>query len=186
MYPDFISHYYLPDRPPFLSLSDLRGGVDNKIFQDMLNRHKWDDKYNRRFGLNYLQKRVSVENRLRELFIGRGGKPKRQHPIYFVLGESKWFKYLNTEHRVIRIPISKLPDKSVSITFPDSYITMTNSGKPYYEKVYFISEIQKILSEYGIPKDELPETYENYWEGEFEKYYEVQVWDDKILSTYAP
>ena len=184
MYPDFISHYHLPDRPPFLSLSDLEGGIDDQIFQNMLNRHKWDENYNRRFGLDYLKTRVSVENKLRDLFIRRGGKPKRQYPIYFVLGESKWFQHLNTGHRVIQIPISELPNKSVSVTFPDSYITMTNSKKPYYEKVYFISEIQDFLSEYGIPKDEVPKTYEKYWEGDLEKYYEVQVWDDEILRPY--
>ena len=185
MYPDFISHYHLPDRPPFLSLSDLEGGIDNQIFQDMLNRHKWDETYNRRFGLNYLETRVSVENKLRDLFIRRGGKPKRRYPIYFVLGESKWFQHLNTEHKVIRIPISELSNKSVSVTFPDSYMAMTNSKMLYYEKVYFISEIQDFLSEYGLPKDEVPKTYENYWKGDFERYYEVQVWDSDLLKIYT-
>ena len=102
-----------------------------------------------------------------------GGNPKRQYPIYFVLGESKWFQYLNAEHRVIQTPISELPNQSVSVTFPDSYVAMTNSKKPYYEKVYFISEIQVFLSEYVMPKDEVPKTYERYWEGDFEKYYGV-------------
>lgn len=62
---------------------------------------------------------------------------------------------------------------------------MTNSKKPYYEKVYFISEIQDFLAEYGIPKDEVPKTYEQYWERDFEKYYEIQVWDNEVLKPYA-
>jgi len=184
VYPNFITHYYLSDRLPFLSLSDLEGDINNPVFQEMLNRHASDQSYNRRFGTNYLKTRISVENKLRDLFIQRGGRPKRQYPIYFVLGESKWFQHLNAKHKEIRIPISELPDESVSVTFSDSYITMTDNSKLYYEKVYFISEAKSFLSQYGVPKDKVPENYDRYWEGNFEKYYEVQVWDDEVLKPY--
>ena len=181
---DKITHYYLKDKKPFQTLSDLENNTSHTIFQDMLNRHKSDKNYNRRFGINHLDTRKSVENKLRELFIKRGGKPTRQYPIYFVLGESKWFQHLNTDHQYIQIPISELPKDKVSITFPDSYLTMSAKEKPYFEKIYFLDEIDEMTTRHGLPKDHIPKSYEKYWEGDFEHYYEVQVWDDEILTLY--
>ena len=181
---DVITHYYLIDKQPFLSLSDLDGDTNSPTFKEMLNRHKFDPQYNRRFGLNYLETRKRVEEQLRDLFIKRGGNPSREYPIYFVLGESKWFKNLNEKHIEIQIPISELPRDKVSITFPDSYLTMTACDKPYYKKVHLINEVDEIISKYGLPDDAVPETYEKYWEGDFEHYFEVQIWDDNILKKY--
>lgn len=177
-----ITHYYLSDRKPFLSLSDIGEDTSNPIFQEMLNRHKTDPAYNRRFGLNYLNTRMSVEDKLRNCFIKRGGKPERKHPIYFVLGESKWFENLNGSHKSIQLPIEELPQDKVSITFPDSYLSMTAKDKPYYEEVYFLDEIEEVISKYGTPQDNVPKSYDKYWEGDFEIYYEVQVWSDSILN----
>ena len=184
MHPEFITHYYLPSKKPFLSLSELEGNTEHPIFQEMLNLHKTNQNYNRRYGLNYLRTRTSVEEKLRALFINHGGMPKSKYPIYFVLGESKWFKHLNSEHVEIKIPITDLPSKSVSLTFPDSYIAMTNENKSYFEQVYFIEEAKDVLSKHGIPSDKIPESYNKYWEGDFELYYEVQVWDLEFLNHY--
>ena len=180
-----IYHYYLPDRGPFLSLSDLPDEADNPIFKELLTRHKQVSSYNRRYGVEYLKTRKIVEEKLRTLFVERGGCPNKKHPIYFTLGESTWFKKLNAEHAELSIPISKLPEYAVSITFPDSYIAMTDQSKPYFEKVYFLSEIPEIISKYGLPTNEPPKTYEKYWEGSFEHYFEVQVWDSEILKQYS-
>ncbi|WDE95267.1 hypothetical protein PQO03_05975 [Lentisphaera profundi] len=179
-----IYHYYLKDRKPFLSLSDLPDGVNSEVFKSMNNRHKSVHGYNRRFGTSYLDTRKKVESKLRELFIKRGGKVTREFPIYFTLGKSEWFKNLNSEQLEISIPIDQLPKNSLSITFPDSYIAMTDSSKPYFEKVYFLSEIDQLIHEYGEANDFVPNSYERYWEGSFEHYYEVQVWDSEILERY--
>jgi len=182
---DVITHYYLKDRCPFLSLSDLDGDIGNSVFKEMLDRHKLDPKYNRRYGMGYLQTRREVEEKLRRCFIKRGGNPHRRYPIYFTLGESKWFEGLNEDHLKLEIPISELPEDAVSVTFPDSYLAMTDSTKPYFEKVYFLKEVSDIASVYGIPNDVVPESYDRYWEGDFEHYFEVQVWDDEVLRKYS-
>jgi len=31
----------------------------------------------------------------------------------------------------------------------------------------------------------VPESYDRYWEGDFEHYFEVQVWDDEVLRKYS-
>jgi len=181
---DIITHYHLPDRKPFLSLSDLKGDINDPIFQEILNRHKVDSKYNRRYGIEYLNTRSTIESKLRNCFIKRSGKPTRKYPLYFVLGESKWFEHLNDDHIKIQIPIASLPQNKVSITFPDSYVAMTAKDKSFYEKVFFLHELEELIHNYGEPCDEVPKTYNKYWEGDFELYYEVQVWDDKIIEPY--
>ena len=179
-----ITHYYLSDKDPFLSLSDFNGDDNHPAFIEMLNKHKNVDGYNRRYGKSYLKQRREIENQLRELFIKRGGNPKRQYPVYFVLGESNWFKNLNANHLEINIPISKLPKDKVSITYPDSFVALTAKEKPYFNKVFLLDEIPQAINEFGPPSNRLAESYERYWEGDFELYYEVQVWDDEVLQQY--
>ena len=184
MIPDFITHYHLPDRPPFLSLSDLDGNIEDPVFLQMLDKHKHDSGYNRRYGKQYLKMRMEAETKLKHLFEKRGGDPKRDYPFYFVLGSSDWFRYLNSDHEEIRIDLKDLPRESVSITFPDSFIAMTVEDKDYYEQVYFIDELTELVKQHGLPKNERPETYDKYWVGDFEEYVEVQVWDDEVVEPF--
>lgn len=184
MIPDFISHYHLPDRQPFLTLSELKGNIEHPAFLQLLNKHKHDSGYKRRYGKQYLKMRMAAETKLKHLFEKRGGVPKRSYPFYFVLGSSDWFRYLNADHEEIRIPIKDLPPESVSVTYPDSFIAMSAKDKNYYEKVYFLNELKELVQEHGLPENKRPETYENYWIGDFEEYIEVQVWDDDIVEPF--
>ena len=38
--PSFITHYYLKERQPFLTLSELEGGQENLVFQNLITLHK--------------------------------------------------------------------------------------------------------------------------------------------------
>ena len=96
--PDYITHYYLAEHQPFLSLSELNPKEYSSVFDELLNRHKTDPDYHRRYGRNYINKRKTIEDTLRSHFVKRGGKPTRKYPFYFVLGESLWFKHLNQNH----------------------------------------------------------------------------------------
>jgi hypothetical protein len=183
MIPEFATHYHLPDREPFLSLSDLDGDIEHPVFVEMLNKHREDTGYRRIYGKKYLEMRMEAENKLRRLFEHRGGKPNRHYPLYFILGESQWFGGLNEDHEKISVPLSEFPNRSTSVTYPDSYIAMSREDKPYFEKVYFLDELEEFVSSYGLPEDEEPELYERYWVGDFEKYIEIQVWDDSFAET---
>ncbi|MDJ0634359.1 MAG: hypothetical protein QNJ34_14320 [Xenococcaceae cyanobacterium MO_188.B29] len=66
--PDFITHYHLADCQPFLSLSEVKLGEQNSIFNDLLNRHKNDPGYYRRYGKDYIDKRKRIEDTLRCLW----------------------------------------------------------------------------------------------------------------------
>jgi len=153
MIPEYISHYYLDDRAPFLSKS-------------------------------YLETRKRCESKLRDIFVSRGGTPNREYPYYCVLGSSDWFFGLNDKHRELRIPLNELNEGLVSFTYPDSFIAMSDATKPYYEKVYMLSELSEMINTYGLPKSKKPASYEKYWEADFEHYIEVQIWCDSIVESY--
>ena len=150
----------------------------------MLNKHKTSSGYNRRYGKQYLEMRFLAESKLKRLFEEKGGAPKRKSPHYFVLGTSEWFRHFNSEHQELRVNIKDLPHDSVSVTFPDSFIAMTAEDKSYYEKVYFLGELESLVGEHGLPENKRPESYEKYWLGEFEEYIEVQVWDDSVVEPF--
>jgi hypothetical protein len=176
--PQFITHYFLPENGPLRSLSDLPLGSVDPIFEEFLTRHKRDPLYRRRFGRDYLVRRQAVEERLRELFIARGGKPKRKHPFYFLLGTSPWFKNLNNGHHELRLKIEDLNPETTSLTYPDSFISLTKSTKPYHNKVFLLREIEELNRLYGLPSNDHMVPYDLYWETDFELYVEVQIWDD--------
>ena len=180
--PSFITHYYLADCPPFLTLSELENGSNSPIFQKLRNRHKYDASYHRRYGGTYIDTRQKIENDLRHLFIERGGKPIRKYPFYFVLGSSIWFKHLNKEHLEARIQICDLNPATTSFTFPDSYVSLSSNQKPYHGKVFLLHELETFIEEYGMPCDDNSLNYERYWEGDFEKYIEFQIWEDSIVA----
>jgi len=184
MIPDFATHYYLSGKRPFLSLSDLDGDAEHPIFREMLNKHKNDHGYRRRYGMDYLSKRRACEEKLRWLFESRGGRPRRTFPYYLVLGESDWFFSLNDGHVALRIPLVELPPQTTSITFPDSFLAMTAATKPYFEKVYLLTEIDEVLRNYEYRNISPPITYDQYWEGDFELYAEIQIWDDETIRRH--
>ena len=182
--PTFITHYHLADRQPFLTLSELDMDREGFIFENLRDRHESDPGYQRRYGQNYLDKRRRIENKLRKLFVARGGKPRRKYPFYFVLGQSTWFRHLIAEHLEVSIALSSLNPHTTSFTFSDSYVALSNSEKPYYDQVFLLPELESVVNRYGIPKDDKPSDYQNYWKGDFEKYVEFQLWEDEIVQPF--
>ena len=54
---------------------------------------------------DYLMIRRELEERVRRLFIEKGGKPRRQRPHYLILGECSWLKSWYQEGRELRVPL---------------------------------------------------------------------------------
>ena len=183
--PTVAAHYYLPEFGPFKSLSRIPGGRESAVFKDLLTRHQRDAGYRRRFGQEYIARRLETERALRALFVERGGKPQSDHPFYLTLGPSPWFKGLNDTHREVLIPLSKLPVDATSLTYPDSFMTVSRPDRPYYNQVFFLNEITQIVDQFGLPKNDNLIPYDKYWETDFELYIEIQLWaaPESLLST---
>ena len=71
----------------------------------------------------YLERRVVIEQKIRDAFIAKGGKPVLKFPIYFFLGRNNQFeKYEANKGYVIRL--SDLPTDAVSFTYGDSMFSL--------------------------------------------------------------
>ena len=88
------------------------------------------------------------------------------------------------DHLEVRIQIRDLDPATTSFTFPDSYVALSNNKKPYHGKVFLLHELENFIEEYGIPDNDASFNYERYWEGDFEKYIEVQIWEDNIVKPF--
>lgn len=175
-----VTHYFLKGTPPFENILNQSSNKQAEIISGISINHSTK----RVFGSRYLQLREKTEKKLKDLFVRNGGKPKVNHPSYFVLGESNWFKGLSESHQKVEIPLDQLDTSLVSITYPDSFVSMgfmpefgmTVEVMPYHNKVYNVEDIPTLIKEYGFPKDE--GRYENYQNESFEKYIEVQYWGE--------
>jgi hypothetical protein len=121
--PGFVTHYYLPGRQPFLSLSGLGDAELAAVLAD-LGALRRAGKQHRPFGPRYMELRRRTEVRLREMFVAAGGRPERPWPHYFVLGDSPWYAGLAENMQSIQLPLSALPPGQTTITYPDSFTAM--------------------------------------------------------------
>ena len=179
-------------RPPFLNLSDLGEDELASVIAD-LGREHVEGRSQRTFERRYMDLRRQTEARLRELFTGRGGKMQRSSPHYLVLGTSGWFQALSPTMRSVAIDLADLPAASTSITYPDSVVAMRcgvdfglpDIEKPYHDQVYLLGELPDLIARYGLPDDQADEDYSGYEFREFEKFVEIQVWNDDVLDQVA-
>jgi hypothetical protein len=185
--PPFITHYHLPDRAPFLNLSDL-AAADLAVVLDGLATASGSA---RRFGPRYMSLRRATEAKLRQLFIEAGGRPVRDSPHYFVLGESGWFRGLYPVANEVRLPLAELPSKITSFTYPDSMAAMRLGGEfgldmteqPYHDRVFRLEELDEVIDAYGLPKPDAPASYAHHQFRPFEHYIEFQVWSDEPVAA---
>jgi len=186
--PDYVTHYYVAGRPPFLNVSEL-SDTAWEVTRRALASERSEGSSFRVFGRRYLELRRATEAKLRDLFIAAGGKPERHAPHYFVLGSSDWFRGLAEEMRELVIPMAALPDNATSMTIPDSMTAMGLGGdfgipvasKPHHGRVFLRSEFESAVETFGIPEGQ-PGNYGGYQYRSFEFYAEVQVWSDAVLT----
>lgn len=142
------------------------------------------------FGSRYMELRALTEQRLYELFVKAGGRPKRKAPHYFVLGSSEWYRGLSPDTSEVVVLLDELPSEATSFTYPDSFTAMgfgprfglPQEPRPYHEHVFRMEQLPEIVARYGLPDDD--DSYEGYHHQVFEKYIEVQVWSDEPVRRF--
>ena len=190
IFPDYVTHYYLASRPPFLNLSDL-GGKQLEGAIERLAREHASGATSRLFGRRYMELRRRTEEKLRSLFISAGGQPERLSPHYFVLGSCPWYRGLARDMREVTLPLAELPRDASSFTYPDSFTSMAlgaeyglhQDSRPYHEQVYSIEQLQEVIDQFGLPDGEVAD-YRGYQHQPFEKYVEVQLWSDVPVHSW--
>ena len=174
----YLYHYFEKSRGSFLSLSALpideaiaiqeKLALENKTFATQRNTHK------------YLHRRLELEKIVHSLFIEKGGKPEKETPHYFVIGECPWIATWYEEADFIKIPIEEFDLQTVSFTYGDTFPTFSpkvTDGLEYRGTVYTYEEILKIIEKYGMPQDSWDEPIFAQ-----PSYVEAQVWSDKFIK----
>jgi hypothetical protein len=177
MLPDFLTHYYERRLGPFRSLSDLPPEEAESVLEGIRRR---GDVFASRRSPEYVQIRFELEERIRSLFIAKGGLPQRERPLYFILGTCDWCRTWYLEPAEARLPLRLLDPAQVSFTYGDSFPALRfQDGKPYRGKVYTLSELPGLVAQFDLPQAWNPE-------GKLapERYIEAQVWGTSVHPLY--
>ena len=181
--PEFLFHYYELDNGPFRNITEYGLEVAESI-QNQISKG-----FNSKRPDNYIDLRFSLEKRIKKQFILKGGKPNRNDPFYFTLGECDWAKSWYVNPGVIKIPLTDFKTEHISFTYPDSMVSFQFKDEPKlvaYKKdcngqVFLMDEINDLINVYGLPTEEKSQNQESL---KYDKYIEAQVWDDKIINEY--
>ena len=181
--PKFLFHYYELENGPFRNITEF-GYEKAEEIQNQISKG-WNSKRPE----NYIKLRLALEKRIKEKFISKGGKPNRNDPFYFTLGECEWAKSWYINPGIIKIPITVFRPEHISFTYPDSMVSFQFYDEPKLEtyrkacngKVFLLNEMNDLISEYGIPSDEKCLAEESL---KYDKYIEAQIWDEEIISEY--
>lgn len=176
---DFIYHYYEKSVGPFVSLSGLPLNKAQGILDRLISENKT---FAAKRNETYLAKRCGLEQTVRQLFIAKGGKPQRDTPHYFVIGECSWLETWFQNPAYIKIPFKNLDTQTVSFTYGDTFPTFSERipDKPeYWGKVYIYEEIAELIDRLGLPQEK--------WDTPVfaqPAYVEVQLWTDDPIKEY--
>ncbi len=181
--PAFLYHYYEIEQGPFLNITQ------NKFEEAIKIQNNISVGFNSKRPPNYIELRFALEKRLKESFVAKGGKPKRNDPFYFTLGECEWLKSCYKNPGVVKIPLTAIKPGQISFTYPDSMVSfqlydelkLSKYRKACNGHVYLLNELKVLLNEYGLPSEEKWLSQENL---KYDRYVEVQVWDDFIINEY--
>jgi hypothetical protein len=175
--PDFLSHYYEASDGPFRNLSDLPEAEAEVILQRICLA---GDRFASQRRDAYFSVRRELEERVRELFIAKGGQPQRKRPHYLVVGACSWLRDWYVSGCELRIPLAAFRMEDISFTYGDTFPALRyRDDKPYRRQVYTLAELPGLIEQYGLPQ---------IWNAEGkhgpDRYIEAQVWDDEPLRPY--
>lgn len=171
---DRLYHYYEYRIGPFVNLSDLSieeaERVQSGIKREGAVLASKRDK-------DYIVVRRELEDKVRSLFIIKGGRPKRERPQYMTLGSCPWLLSWYVDGRELSIPLSAFGKEVISFTYGDTFPAMRyKDGKPYRGIVYTLDEIAEVVNTYGLPQE---------WNSDGRKgpdrYIEAQIWTDNVI-----
>ena len=172
--PDFLTHYYERACGPFRSFSMLPP-EEAEALQAMLRAR--GDVFASKRTEDYLEVRRGLEQRVRALFVEKGGRPIRTRPHYLILGANPWLLGWYREGCELRLPLDDFDPAIVSFTYGDTFPAMHyNDGLPTRGQVYTLAELPALIAEFGLPQVVNPDGARGP-----RRYIEAQLWDDAPL-----
>lgn len=172
-----LYHYYEEEQGPFKNLSSLEMNEAEELLQKIRNKK---ETFASKRPLDYLRVRKELENKARELFILKGGKPRNVYPHYMTWGACEWIKDWYRNGKLIKIPVTEFLEDDISFTYGDLFPTMRyQDGREYRGEVYTKTEMMELIQRYGLPQEWNKEGMKGP-----ERYIEVQIWNDEIINKY--
>lgn len=176
--PDFLSHYYEASEGPFRNLSDLPEMEAEAVLQHI---RQAGNRFASQRQDDYLAIRRGLEDRVRSLFIEKGGRPVRRRPHYLVLGACPWLVGWYSQGCELRVPLAMFAMDIISFTYGDTFPAMRfRDGKPYRGQVFTLAEVPDLVSQYGLPQ---------LWNADGklgpDRYIEAQVWSDELFLNVS-
>lgn len=179
--PDFLTHYYR--EYPFRCLTELDPAAMDSVLAELARSRTLPRRLTSPF---YFERRRWYEGVMREQFLGKGGRPRRERPHYLVLGASELWATI--EPHSLRVPLADIPDDVISFTYTDSWCAYVDRTlrdepiprKPQYGTVYRRAELPDLFAQYGWPG----ERWQSEPDWEHDVYVEAQVWDDEPLRRW--
>jgi hypothetical protein len=177
-----LYHYYERSRGPFLTISDLPYNEACGILQQI---RKIDPRLVNPDIHWFLKRRKELEQKARDLFIQKGGKPVRQNPLYMTVEKADIMNIWYIETECLSIDMSEFDPDTISFTFGDMFPIFDPScdkGEEYRNRVYTYDEINDLIIKYGYPQQihHPPGTVCN----RILKYAEAHIWSDDIPRKY--
>ncbi len=187
-----LIHFYKKGAEPFRTLSSLPQEEAIQIMQALYVEGSvfWE-----RFKdpADYLKERLRIEQKLRKLFISKGGRPRDPSPIYMILGRTRWLQAAADAVTLattaeIQVPLSLFQEGEISFTYPDSMVSFWLADlkdaeyylPEYHGKVFTLPEIRSIVETNGLPG----ETWGNKLPENLANYIEAQVWNREPLVEF--
>jgi hypothetical protein len=175
--PSLLYHYYEASLGPLRNLSDLPLEEAEAILSRI---RQTGNVFASKRASDYLLIRRELEDRVRGLFIEKGGHPQRSYPHYFVLGECPWLATWYQDGQEVHIPLQAFSPETVSFTYGDTFPAMRyRDGKPYRGKVFTLNELTEVIRTYGLPQLWNPDGQHGP-----DRYIEAQVWSDEPLVPF--
>lgn len=152
--PNCIVHYHLPDKKPFLNLSDLSAEEMKPIVAD-LEQRRLNGEIKRGFPDWYFPQRKEAEQNLLKAYIAKGGQAERKAPHYFMLGRSAGLEWgYNNNFKTVELPVELLKE-ILYFSLGDSLWTfakshtdqMTWENNWYHGKLYTYQETIEVIAE---------------------------------------
>lgn len=175
----YLFHYFEKQNGPFKNLSDLNIPEAQRILNNLKSN---GDVFASKRNDGYLERRLELEQMVRDIFITKGGKPIRSVPHYMVVEACPWLETWYKESDFVKIPIAKFDINTISFTYGDMFPTFSPrvcDGREYRNKVYRYDEILELIKKY-----ELPQNWNESGQYGPERYIEAQIWSNNPIEQY--
>ena len=173
----YLVNYRHTNSTPCKSITELSLEEAKKMAKKLYT--DCDCRAHRRFGATfeqYYENRCKAEQLMRDAFRELGGKPERNHPLYFSVQSSEILSENYGEHCMIQIDLGEVAEGDISFTFGDS-MALYYTGK--LNRVYTKNDLLKQLELYDNDVNKMLEQNK-----EQIGFIEAQLWSDKYLQDY--